>query len=294
MSEKNKGVLSLIVLAFVFASMGVFARFLQFDFSLFQQTYLRIFAAFILGLTFFFKNLDFKKVYLISKKDWFWIIFRAVALYAGILLISEAYFSSKYSNVSFIASLPLLPLFGYFFFKEKFTRAKAVYIIIGLIGVTLIAAKDWDNIFSWGYGELLAVLSVICFDLSYIARKWQSNLLNNKEITVLVFLTGSILLFITSFFILDESLPNLNTFTLPVISVLLCAALFNVANLFLTNYGFQKVEVIFAGNILTLETVFALLLGIFLYHEIPLARELVGGAIIVFSVYKMNQLSNAS
>ncbi|MFA6095744.1 MAG: DMT family transporter [Candidatus Paceibacterota bacterium] len=290
-SDKNKGIFALVALAFVFASMGVFARYLQFDFSLFQQTYLRIFAAFLLGFIFFFKDLDFKKIRRISRKDWFLIFFRAATLYGAILLISEAYFSSKYSNVSFIASFPLLPLFGFYFFKEKFTKEKAFYITLALIGIALIAIKDFSDIFSWGQGELLAVLSVILFDFSYIARKWQSETLNNKEITVLVFLAGSLLLFASSFFILNEPLPPLSTFTPVLILIILIAAIFNLANLFLTNYGFQRVDVIFAGNILTLETVFALLLGIFLYQEIPLLRELVGGIIIVTSVYQMNKLS---
>ncbi|HSW96545.1 MAG TPA: hypothetical protein VLF89_01835 [Candidatus Saccharimonadales bacterium] len=49
-SDRKKGIIALIILAFVFATMGIFVRFLQADFTILQQTYLRIFAAFVLGI----------------------------------------------------------------------------------------------------------------------------------------------------------------------------------------------------------------------------------------------------
>ncbi len=290
LSEKNKGILSLVLLAFVFSSMGVFARYLQFDFSLFQQLYLRILGAFLLGLIIFFKDIDFSKLRQAPRRDWLLIVFRAVTLYGGILLISKAFFLSKYSNVAFAASLPLLPLFGYFLFKEKFTKAKAFYTLLAVVGLLLIAVKDFGHIFSWGQGETLAVLAVILFDFSYVARRWQTNLLSNKEITVSTFFVGGVLLFFVSFFVLHEPLPHLAAFSPFILLILLAAIVFNVANLFLTNYGFEKVEIITAGNILTLESVFSLLLSIFLYAEIPTLREFIGGALIVISVYRMNRL----
>ena len=68
------------------------------------------------------------------------------------------------------------------------------------------------------------------------------------------------------------------------------AGTFNVANVFLINYGFEKVDAVLASNILTLESFFAILLGFLFYGEIPLVKELIGGAIIISSVIWMNQL----
>jgi hypothetical protein len=59
-NDRNKGILALILLAFAFASMGLFVRYLQNDFTIIQQTFLRIFAAFILGLVIFYKDLDYR------------------------------------------------------------------------------------------------------------------------------------------------------------------------------------------------------------------------------------------
>lgn len=81
--------------------------------------------------------------------------------------------------------------------------------------------------------------------------------------------------------------------TLPnyIAPVILVAGLFNVVNLFLTNYGFQKVNAVLASNILMLEVVFAVGLAIFLYQEIPTLKELFGGFLIVASAYQMNKIS---
>ena len=127
------------------------------------------------------------------------------------------------------------------------------------------------------------------FDISYVIRKWQSDHLNDKENVILVFLVEAFLLFLTSFFV-GESLPSFAAFSIPTIAVLIIASLANVANLFLVNYGFGRVEAHIAGNVLALEMAFALVFGILIYQEIPILRELLGGALIVYSVYRMNKL----
>lgn len=294
MSKKihTKGILALLILAFVFASMGLFARYLNTDFTILQQTYLRIFAALLLGLVFFQKDLTFTKFLRIPTHDWKVIIFRSVALYLlGVTLFSYAIVNAKFSNVSFISAVPFVALLGFLFLKEKITKAKIMYIAISFIGVLLIAVNDYANLLNWGRGEFVALIATFFFALSYIARKWQSDFLNNKETTVLIFFISTLLLFLLSLFFI-EGLPSMQSFSIITIAVILGAGLFNVANLWLTNYGFKHVEAVLAGNILSLEVVFALLLGLIFYREIPSIKELIGGSIIVFSVYRMNKLNS--
>jgi drug/metabolite transporter (DMT)-like permease len=289
--ERRKGVLALIALAFVFASMGIFARYLSESFTVLQQTYLRIFTAFILGLAFFYKDIDFRKIRSLSTKEWLILILRSFSLYLiGVTLISKGIIISKYSNVSFIAALPMTSVLGFILLKEKVTRQKIGYIVLGFIGVLLIAVTDYKNIFNWGFGEFLALIASVGFALSYVARKWHSKLLNNKEITVIIFLISSILLFITSIG-LGEGMPSTSNFSNFIIIILLISALFNVFNLLLTNYGFQKVDAVLGGNILMLEIVFAVCIGLILYSEIPTLKEALGGVIIAVSAYQMNKLS---
>lgn len=286
-NETRKGVIALIFLSLVFASMGIFSRYLSTSFALFEQTYLRIGLAFIIGVIIFSKNINIGKLKTLPKKDFSVLIFRAISLYIGVVLFTEALIHANYANVSFIAVLPLLPIFGYVFLKERLSMKTILYIGIGFIGMLFIVLPDFSN-FTLGYGEMTALLSVLAFDFSYISRRWHSEHLNDKESTVLMFAFGTIFLFITSY-LLQEPLPVLEQFTPIIIGTLVVAALFNVANLYLINYGFSRVKAGVAGNILTLETIFAFAYSVLLFREIPKTYEFIGGVLILLSVYLVNK-----
>lgn len=76
---RTKAILALIFLSAVYAGTGVVTRYLNSYFTLFQQTYIRLLLAFILGLAVFRKSLDWKKLRKISGKEWVLIIARTFA-----------------------------------------------------------------------------------------------------------------------------------------------------------------------------------------------------------------------
>ena len=71
--------------------------------------------------------------------------------------------------------------------------------------------------------------------------------------------------------------------------MLLCAGAFNVVNNFLSSYGFQYIPAILASNLLTLQPLFALVISMALYGEMPVIKELAGGAIIIASALAMHR-----
>lgn len=147
-----------------------------------------MFAALVVGIIVFRKHIDFTKFKKIKFKDWYLIIFRAVCYSLfGITLFTQAIIITKYANVSFIAALPMVAILGFILLGEKFTWKKASLVLLAFIGVFLVAVKDYSHLFDWGKGEILTLISTVFFSLSYIARKWQSNLLNNMELTVINF-----------------------------------------------------------------------------------------------------------
>lgn len=292
-SEHQKGIYAIILLAFVFASMGLFARFLSTSFTTHQQVYLRLAAAFVLASIAFKKNIDWKKFTRVSQKDWGIIILRAVAYSIfGIVLFTQAINLTKYSNVSFIGSLPFTAILGFILLGEVFTFKKALWITVAFLGVLLISVKDFTNIFLWGRGETIMLISTLFFSLSYVARKWQSDFLNNQELTVINFVFASLAVFLVSMFN-GESLP-LTGWTSQIIIAVWGAGLFNVFNMYLTNYGFQKVEAVLASNLLTLESLFAVVLGFLFFRETPTLLELIGGLVITVGVIGMNNLEKKS
>jgi drug/metabolite transporter (DMT)-like permease len=287
--EHQKGVMSLVLLALVFASMGLFARYLSTGLLLFQQVYLRMLAALVVGYVVFRKQVDMAKFKKLPPKEWLIICVRAVSYSLfGIILFTQAIIITKYSNVSFIGSLPMTALLGFVLLREKFSFKKLALILLAFAGVALISVEDYTNIFSWGKGEVLTLISTVFFSLSYIARKWQTKTLNNKELTVINFLVAFLAVFIVSI-LKGDGLPTAG-WHLGLLLAVVGAGIFNIGNVYLTNYGFQKVEAVLASNILTLESVFAVVLGFLFYKEVPIAKELLGGIIITLSVIGMNKL----
>ena len=179
-------------------------------------------------------------------------------------------------------------ILGFLLLHEKPSLKKIALILFAFAGVLLISVQDYSNLLSWGTGEVLTLISTIFFSLSYIARKWQSNLLNNKELTVINFLVAFIVVFLVSL-IKGDGLPTTG-WNWQLLLAVIGAGIFNIFNVFLTNYGFQKVEAVLASNILTLESAFAVILGFMFYQEIPATRELIGGLIIILGAIAMNQL----
>ena len=74
-----------------------------------------------------------------------------------------------------------------------------------------------------------------------------------------------------------------------MVSVVL-TGFFNAINIYLINYGFRHVKAVLASNILTLESVFALILAFIFYRELPTLKEFLGGVLIIGSVVQMNRL----
>jgi drug/metabolite transporter (DMT)-like permease len=288
LSEKQKGILALIGLAFTYATFGFFSRFLSLSFDFFQQIYLRLFAGLVLGFLMFKNQIDLSKLKKISLKEWLLLIFRAFFYYLlGAVLFNKAVFLTKISTVAFIGSIPMTAILGFLILREPITFKKILYISLSFIGVIAISVNNFSD-FSWGQGEMFALLSCFFCSLSIVSRKYQTKLLNNVEITQIILFIATVAVFITSLLI-REGLPVSNWST-NIMFVVLAAGLVNVLMTFFTNYGFEKVKTSIASNILTLEMFFAILIGFVFYREFPNLKEMFGGALILFSVIQMNKL----
>lgn len=288
-TEQQKGVLALIVLAFGFGMIAITVRYLSYHYTLFQQLYLSLAVAFIVSLFIFPRTLTFTRLEKVPVKDAAVMILRVVVGYLiGASLYRQSLTLTKISNVTFIQSIPFAGLFGWLFFKEKFTFKKMFFLLTAYFGVLLIAVKDYSSVFSFGKGEIFSLISSALFSLSYVSRKWMTDYLNDKEIAQILLFLGALVLFLSSL-IKEEGYPTLSFQALLLLSIFF-TGFFNAINIFLINYGFKNVKAVLASNILTLEAVFALALAFIFYKELPVLKELFGGVIIVLSVIGMNKL----
>jgi drug/metabolite transporter (DMT)-like permease len=120
-------------------------------------------------------------------------------------------------------------------------------------------------------------------------RKWISPALDDKEIAVLH--TFFVFMFAFMFSqILGEGVSEFAAVPLSLVLVVFLAGTTFISLAFFSSYAFKRVEAIIANNILILESVFALLIGLAVYQEVPTFKEILGGILIVLSAVLMNKV----
>jgi len=287
--EREKGVLAILSLAVVYGILPLLPRYLSTSFLLFQQVYLRMFAGFILSFLFFYKRIDFKKLKKIPAKEWGLLALRALVYYLlGVVLYTQALLLTKIGNVAFIQAIPMTAILGFIILRERPTFQKILLVFLSFIGVLIISAKDFSNIFALGKGELVALLSLFFVSLGLISRKWQSKMFNDSEVATFMLFFATIFIFIGSI-IKGEGLP-LNNWHLGVVLALSLGGFLNVGVSFLMNYGFARISAVLASNIIALDPLFASVFAFLIFREMLIAKEILGGIVIIFSAVSMNWL----
>ena len=74
----------------------------------------------------------------------------------------------------------------------------------------------------------------------------------------------------------------------PLWGAIALAGVLNALNVFLINYGFEQVDPVSAGNVLTVEAVWGLAFGLLFYRQWPTVLEIVGGVVIVGCALGLN------
>ncbi len=289
MTTRKKGIIALFILSCVWASFGLPIRYLGANFTNLQQIYLRTFVSTLGAFLLFKKDLHFQKFLHMPKKEWMVLLFRVLCMYGfAVILYTQAYKLTTFGEVSFLGAIPTTAVLGFLLLGEKVTIRKILFILLSVIGILLITVTDFSHFFTWNRGDELALISDFFFSLSYVARKWQSNYLNNKELSLCMVLFGSILVFSFSM-IHREPLPSPQQFSMPILAVIIGAGLLNIASQFLLNFGFQYVEAALASNIVSLESFWAVIFGYVFYGELLSFQALCGGLLILSSVVFLNK-----
>jgi drug/metabolite transporter (DMT)-like permease len=285
LTDKTKGYLALFGLAFSYALFGVFTRLLSQDFALFQQVYLRLAAAILVGAILFRNTPGKISIGSLTPHDILLLTIRALLTYVlGVAPYIYAVTHTSLANVAFIGALPVSALWGVLLFGEMLTPTRASLISLALVGVVLIAVKDLSALSQWGDGELCALIATLFFLPGTILVKKQTPGLPDSALTQYFMIFGFLVCFASSL-ALGEPLGFIPTWS-NMITTLVAGSLITV-NVVLGNYGFKRIPAMVGGNIMTLELIFVLLLGYLFYGEIPTPRAAIGGAIIAASVFML-------
>lgn len=288
-TEKEKGVLAILALTVIYGLLPLFPRYLGASFDLFQQIYLRMFAGVLILLIVFYKQIDFQKLFHLPFKEARWIFLRAFIYYGlGVGLYTIAILTTKVGNVVFIGAIPMTALLGFWLLKEKVTWQKVLLLALSAVGVMILALKSVSGEFTFGLGEVYALISSFFISLGLVLRRKQSSHLNDYETALLMVLFAGIQLFVISL-ILGEPLPT-HGWSPGIAGILLASGLTVAALSFLMNYGFARVEAVLAGNITAMSVFFSVLTAFIAFGEVPALQEFFGGVLIVTSAILMHRV----
>ena len=288
-TAKKLAVISLIFAAFLNALMGVWVRILSQHFKNFQQIAARAILGSIIGLVLYSirHRVHFSKLLRLPKRDLYYLFLRSLSLLAGIGMFTFAITRANFSNINMIYALPSTAILGILLLKEKMTNLKLSAILIGFLGVIFITVKDFSHFSAIGIGEFVALISTFFYSLSYITRKYISKALSNQEIAYFgSFITGIGALLIS--FLLKNPVMNFLTIEWGMGLTIFAAGSTFILLGILNNFGFEHIEAIVANNLLILNSVFGLTIGIVLYKEFPTFIGLVGGGLVIFSAILIN------
>jgi drug/metabolite transporter (DMT)-like permease len=288
-SKSQTAILVAVALAGSFALMGVWIRMMEGSFDSFQQTYLRILIAGIMAFIIFRKRFSQNFLHSIDRREWLIYGLRALISYVlGVAGFTVAIQNTKLATVSFIAALPILGLLALVLFREKLPVKSLIPISVSVVGLVLVTGVDIGHL-NFGVGEWAAIICMFGFDIGYLMSRMHKKTRSNFENTTILLLLGWIPVFIISLIRHEALLPH--SVSAGAMIGLFMASLANIVGLYAINYVFTNLKAYVAGNILLLECVFALILGLLLYGEGISVKIVCGGLFIVASAVVVNRIN---
>ncbi|MFZ2513074.1 MAG: DMT family transporter [Candidatus Saccharimonadales bacterium] len=287
---KNRSSLPIVIAVlqtFQFASMGIWVRMMEGSFTTYQQVYIRVLLAALLGWIFFHRSISFRKIISYSRYDLFIYFLRAtMAFGVGVLFFTFSIQHTQYATVSFVASLPVLGVLAWFMYKERLAKGTVKYILLSVVGLVLLTKISFSNL-KIGTGEIAAIVSMVGFNLGYLLSRKHPKSSNKYQDAVIVLGFGWIVPFVALLLTEESIVPG--HITMVAWIGLVASVITNIVGMVMINYVFANMKAYVAGNIFLLEGVFALVIGRALYNEVPGARELFGAAVILTCAYIVAQ-----
>jgi drug/metabolite transporter (DMT)-like permease len=276
MDVKNKSLVELHLAVFLFGLSGLFGKFLSLSPVIIVLGRVIFSSIFLLILMLYLK----KEIKLKEKKHYYYLIAMGI-----ILAIHWCTFfqSIQVSTVAIgLLTFSTFPIFVTFlepyFFKEKIEKADVITAVISFLGVLLVVPKfELGNTLTqgvlWGLisGFTYAILSML--NRKYVQEYSSTTIAFYEQFIVSIVLLPFLFLQKPTF------QPN------DIFLILLLGVVFTgISHLMFIN-SLKNIKVQTAGIISSLEPVYGIILAALLLREIPTLRELLGGIIILGTVF---------
>lgn len=206
------------------------------------------------------------------------------------LVISLHYFSwftslrltSVTSSTLIICTEPLVALaFGYALYREKISKKQFLVLLIALVGVGIVA---WGDIYLSTQaivGDALTLLAVVFFVIYLMIGQQVVKKYSFIIYTALLFLCAAFILLIYN---LIMGYQIFDFFYKEWILFVLIAIIPNAGQVII-NYILNYVKSSLIATSILLEPIFASILALFILQDVFYINQLLGGIIIIFSVF---------
>ena len=190
-------------------------------------------------------------------------------------------FGIKYTTVGkagFITAcyIVIVPVIGLFLGK-KCTKFIWAAVAMALIGLYLLCITDG---FSIGKGDLLVLICAFLFSLHILVIDYFSPKVDGVKLSCIQFFTCGLLSFIPM--LLEH--PNLGAILSAAVPILYAGVLSSGVAYTLQIVAQKDTDPTVASLILCLESVFAVLAGALVLHQIPTGRELAGCVLMFVAI----------
>lgn len=293
--KQNKqllSILALIFVAFFYTLLNITVRLMNQGLANMTQVYLRVFLGLLIGMLVFGRKIKLTKLRTVNRRDWFWLLLMGTIAYSvPIYFLTMASLNTKLVNVSVIyAIIPFVVyVYSYFFLKEKIKPMLILLIAVSIYGVAIVSTKKLIPTFSQlNLGDLYAFVAVLFAGFWSLSRKMLSNKLNNQEISLVVMFFAALSGFIIAL-VKKETLNSQAFFNYQVLLGLCLGSVLNITSTYFENFAFGNINIVIGNQVLMLESLFSLILGLMIYREMVVWPEIVGAGLILVSVYISNK-----
>ncbi len=294
-SPRSLSVGFLVVTAASFTMLSIAARLLSEGFQPMTQVYLRIALGTLTLMFLLRKNLRWSHITTVPAKDlWILLTMGTIGYSIAVYFVTLGSINAKLANVSVIfASVPFFSyLYAFIFLKKPFDVKLTGLLLISVLGMALVATKSFvPRLEAFGTGEWFTLLATATMAWFYVGRKALSAHLNTSEITILVMtiaaVSGAVLALANGETLSISAFANTH-----VLLGLFIGSFMNALVNPIEIYAFKHLDAVLGSQILLLETVFSLLFGFLFYKELITLPEIIGGAIVLGSVYSANKISS--
>lgn len=187
-------------------------------------------------------------------------------------------------KTSFITSLYILiiPIFSYFILKNKINFLTIVAIILGIIGLYMIAIKDISNL-DVNRGDMIVFIGSFFWGAHILVIDHYSKKVNAVKLSFLQFLVTAIFSMVVAYFFEKETATLINI-TLSWKAIIYAGFLSSGVAYTLQMIGQRYTDPILASLILSLESVFGAISGYLFLNEIMSFREFAGCCIVFMGI----------